>query len=501
MSNYIQGLNVNQMSFMPFSLDEIIDGDNPVRGINAVVDALDKDSLKFNHSETKRTGRPPYDPIVMFKIYLYCYYNKVRSSRSIEKECKRNLELIWLAGGLAPDHKTIAEFRKNNKRAIEEAHKAFVSLCCDLDLVGKEIVALDGTKIRANNSRKNNVTISKLNKMIEHHEENIREYFNQLAQNDIAEDTATIKSKLKHAQEKKLECENMIAGMEEEGIKEKSLTDPDSHQMGVANKGTDIAYNVQNVVDEKEHIIVTTDVVTTPADQTQLYAMAKKTAEELNISINEALILLADKGYWRIEDLVKCSEDERIDAIVAVPSEKGNAGFKKSDFNYDKEKDVYICPMGQTMTRWKGKTATYTNARACKECPCKDQCTKSKKGKSIVRNEVEDMLDDFKQKYAKKQDLYRLRQQIVEHTFGTIKRGLGFTYFLTRGLENVKTENFLHVLTYNLKRVLNIFTVPELVMQVKEMMAKQTGKKTVCFVLNFKLIGVWKGLDRCFNTV
>ena len=151
MSNYIKGFNVNQMSFMPFSLDEIIEEDNPVRGISAVVDALNKDSLNFNHSQTKRTGRPPYDPVVMFKIYLYCYYNKVRSSRSIEKECKRNLELIWLTGGLAPDHKTIAEFRKNNKRAIEAAHKEFVKLCCDLNLVGKEIVAVDGTKIRANN--------------------------------------------------------------------------------------------------------------------------------------------------------------------------------------------------------------------------------------------------------------------------------------------------------------------------------------------------------------
>ena len=487
MSNYIKGLNVNQMSFMPFSLDEMIEEDNPVRGISAVVDVLNKDILNFNHSQTKKTGRPPYDPIVMFKIYLYCYYNKIRSSRLIEKECKRNLELIWLTGGLAPDHKTIAEFRKNNKRAIEAAHKEFVKLCCDLNLVGKEIVAVDGTKIRANNSRKNNVTISKLNKMIEHHEENIREYFNQLAQNDIAEDTATIKSKLKHAQEKKLECENMIAEMEAEGIKEKSLTDPDSHQMGVANKGTDIAYNVQNVVDEKEHLIVTTDVVTSPADQTQLYAMAEKTAQELNISIDEAILVLADKGYWRIDDLVKCSEDERINAIVAVPSEKGKEGFKKSDFKYDKEKDIYVCPMGNILTRWKGKTATYTNVKACKECPCKDQCTKSERGKALVRNEAEDILDEFKQKYAENQELYKLRQQIVEHTFGTIKRDLGFTYFLTRRLENVKTENFLHVLTYNLKRVLNIFTVPEFKMRLNEIIAKQTTKIEVCFATNLKI--------------
>lgn len=198
------------------------------------------------------------------------------------------------------------------------------------------------------------------------------------------------------------------------------------------------------------------------------------------------MIVLADKGYWRIDDLVKCSEDERINAIVATPSEKGTEGFKKSDFKYNKDDDTYTCPMGKTLTRWKGKTSTYTNVKACKECPCKDQCTKSKRGKALVRNEAEDILDAFKQKYADKQDLYKLRQQIVEHTFGTIKRGLGFTYFLTRRLENVKTENFLHVLTYNLKRVLRIFTVPEFKMRINEIIAKQTSSIEVCFAVNLK---------------
>ena len=486
MGRYVQGFDVNQMSFLPLSFDEMIDEDNAVRGIDAIVETLDKEKLNFTHTQTKKTGRPPYDPICMFKIYLYCYYNKIRSSRCIEKECKRNIELIWLTGGLAPDHKTIAEFRKNNKKAVEMAHKEFVRICNELKLIGKEVVAVDGTKIRANNSRKNNVTISKLNKMIEHHSENIHEYLKQLAENDIAESTDTIKSKLKKAQEKKLECEKMVSDMESEGIKEKSLIDSDSHQMGVSNKGTDIAYNVQNVVDSKEHIIVTTDVVTTPADQTQLYAMTEKMAGELEITEN--IKLLADKGYWRIEDIVKCHHDERIEAIVAVPKEQGTPGYRKSDFLYNAEKDEYICPMGNILKRWKGKSATYTNTKACKECPNREKCTKNKQGRQIVRNEDEHIIEEAVERYKLNSELYKKRQQLVEHPFGTIKRSLGYTYFLMRRLEKVKIENFLHVITYNLKRVLNIFSVPDLVDRLKKLNGQQGKDNSLFFSkIRFKL--------------
>ena len=472
MSKYIEGFNTNQYSLFPVSFDEMVEEDNPVRGICAIVDSMDETKLNFIHSQTKRTGRPPYNPVCMFKIYLYCYYNKIRSSRNIEKECKRNIELMWLTGGLAPDHKTIADFRKNNKRAIEAAHTEFIRICTELGLVGKSTIAIDGTKIKANNSRKNNVTISKLNKMIEHHDENIHEYLKQLSQNDIAESTDTIKSKLKKAQQKKKECEALIEEMESEGIREKSLVDPDSHQMGASNNGTDISYNVQNAVDEKEHIIVTTDVVTSPADQTQLYAMAEKTVEELEVSDDEAVTVLADKGYWRNDDIVKCEEDSRINAIVAIPNEKGIQDYRKSDFLYKEETDEYICPMGQILKRWKGKTPSYSNPSACKNCPNRDKCTKSSRGRVIMRNDNEELIETAKKRYKDNYELYKLRQQIVEHPFGTIKRTLGFTYFLTRRLENVKTENFLHVITYNLKRVLNILKVPELVVQLNQIKAK-----------------------------
>lgn len=484
MSKYIEGFNRNQYCFFPISFDEMVEEDNPVRGICAIVDSMDEKKLNFIHSQTKRTGRPPYNPICMFKIYLYCYYNKIRSSRNIEKECKRNIELMWLTGGLAPDHKTIADFRKNNKRAIEAAHADFIHICSELGLIGRRTIAIDGTKIKANNSRKNNVTISKLNKMINHHDENIHEYLKQLSQNDIAENTDTIKSKLKKAQKKKKECEALIEDMKAEGIREKSLIDPDSHLMGVSNNGTDVSYNVQNAVDEKEHIIVTTDVVTSPADQTQLYAMTEKTIEELEVSEDETVTVLADKGYWRNEDIVKCEEDSRINAIVAVANEQGTMGFRRSDFIYNEETDEYICPMGQRLKRWKGKTPSYTNPSACKNCPNRDKCTKSARGRVILRNENEDRIESAKKRYKDNYELYKLRQQIVEHPFGTIKRTQGFTYFLTRRLENVKTENFLHVITYNLKRVLNILKVPELVVQLNRIKAKN-GQENLSEMLIF----------------
>ncbi len=484
MSKYIEGFNENQYSFFPISFDEMVEADNPVRGICAIVDSMDVKELNFVHSQTKRTGRPPYNPVCMFKIYLYCYYNKIRSSRNIEKECKRNIELMWLTGGLAPDHKTIADFRKNNKRAIEAAHADFIRICSEFGLIGRRTIAIDGTKIKANNSRKNNVTISKLNKMIEHHDENIHEYLKQLSQNDISENTDTIKSKLKKAQQKKRECEALIEEMGAEGIREKSLVDPDSHQMAASNNGTDISYNVQNAVDEKEHIIVTTDVVTSPADQTQLYAMTGKILEELGVSEDETVTVLADKGYWRNEDIVKCEEDSRINAIVAVANEKGTPGFRRSDFIYNKETDEYICPMGQSLKRWKGEMPSYTNPSACKKCPNRDKCTKSVRGRVILRNEHEDCIESAKKRYKDKYELYKLRQQIVEHPFGTIKRTLGFTYFLTRRLENVKTENFLHVITYNLKRVLNIMKVPEIVARLKQIKEKN-GQESLCEILIF----------------
>ena len=470
MNRYIEGQNRDQLSLFPLNFDEMIEADNPVRGIDAIVNTMDTDSLGFIHSTTKKTGRPPHNPVKMFKIYLYCYFNKTRSSRMIEKECKRNIELIWLTEGVAPDHKCIAEFRKNNKKAIENGHKAFIQMCASMGLIGKETVAIDGSKFRANNSRKNNVTMNKIGKMISHYEESIHEYLKLLSQNDIEENTSNQKSRwkksLKKAQERVQELEQLSEQMQEAEISETSLTDPDSHLMGVSNKGTDVAYNVQTAVDNKYHIITTTDVTSSPADQTQLYHMADKTATELGIQ--GKLTFLADKGYWRAEDLNKCEQDKRMNAIVSPPKEQGNEGFKKSNFKYNEKEDNYLCPMGEILHRTGIKKQTYVNEKACKNCACHDQCTSRARGRVIERNEYQGTLDKAKLRHENNMDLYRKRQTLVEHPFGTIKRGLGFTYFLTRRIENVRTENFLHIMTYNLKRVLNIYSIPDLLCQLAE---------------------------------
>ncbi len=485
MGRYVEGINVNQMMF-GFSFENMIEDDNPVRAIDIIVDNLAEKGLKFTYSTTKSTGRPPYNPITMFKIYIYCYYNKIRSSRCIEKECKRNIELIWLTGGLAPGHKTIAEFRKNNKKAIETAHREFIRMCDELKLIGKEVVVLDGTKIRANNSRKKNVTISKLDKMISHYDESIHEYLNALVQNDIAENESQINSKINAAKEKKAKWEKLKEEMLNEGIKEKSLTDPDSHKMNVSNKGTEIAYNVQNVVDGKEHLIVTTEVSTSPADQTQLEVMAKQAADELEITVDNEMILLADKGYWRAEDLKELEEDGRINAIVAPTDEKGTEGYRKSDFKYNEERDEYTCPMGQVLHRRGKKTAEYLNRKACLQCPNRDKCTKAKNGRVITRGEYEEVLRNAVKKYKNNKELYHKRQEIVEHPFGTIKRSLGFTYFLTRGKANVRTENFLHVLIYNIKRLLKILG-PSLFAISKNGKLAKTATENNAVIFDFSL--------------
>lgn len=473
MAGYIQGINPNQMMF-PMTLEEIIEEDNPVRGIAAIVDGMNLNRLNFVHDKTKKTGRPPHDPKKIFKLYLYCYYNKIRSSRAMEKECKRNIELMWLMDGIVPDHKCIADFRKNNKHSIEEGHKEFIRICTELGLVGKDIVAVDGTKIRANNSRKSNVTLSKLDKIIGHYEESIHEYLGQLAENDISENQSNINSKIKKAKQHIAKCQQLKEDMEAQGIKEISITDPDSHQMGVSNKGTDICYNIQNAVDSKEHLIVTTDVTSSPADQTQLYHMASKLVDELEITEEEAIVILADKGYWKAEDLAKCVEDKRIDAIVSPPAVKGNEGFKKSDFQYDEKTDSYICPKGIVLHRIGAKDRHYVNNSGCKKCEFRELCTKRIRGRIIERGEYEEALEISKEMYIENKDIYHLRQELVEHPFGTIKRTLGFTYFLTRGLVNVRTENFLHALTYNLKRVLNIYSIPDLLCALSIIKAKES---------------------------
>ena len=466
---YIEGKrNIEQYSFIPICFDNLIEEDNPVRMIEAFVESLDIEKLGFKNAIPKNIGRPGYNPKTMMKLYLYGYFNGIRSSRKLEKESKRNIELFWLLRELKPDFKTIADFRKDNINCMKGVFKEFSGLCDALNLIGKEIVAIDGSKFRASNARRKNYTKGKVEKQIEYYEENIDKYMEILdAMDEQEEDTGKIdinkkevKEKIKEAQKRVEELAQIKETIEKEG--EISLTDSDAKHMKMNNNGTDICHNTQIAVDSKNHIVVAVDVTSSPADQGQLSNMAIKAKEELGV---EEITALADKGYWNGEELKKCKE-KNITTIVASPKEQGTRGYKKSDFIYNKEEDNYICPKGEILKRNREKERTYANRKACQKCPQRDKCTKSKTGKRIKRNENEEILEENKKRQIEKIELYKQRQMIVEHVFGTVKRALGYTHFLLRKNEKVRGESFMHFLIYNMKRVLKLVDINQIIKQI-----------------------------------
>jgi len=483
---YIQGkIDRQQLNILPIVFDDLINEENAVRVIEAFVEILDIKALGFKYSETKTTGRMPYNPKDMLKLYVYGYFNGIRTSRKLEKECGRNIELMWLLNSLAPDFKTIADFRKDNKTALIGIFKEFSLFCNDMELIGKEIVAIDGSKFRACNSRRKNFTKRKIEKMIEYYGQTAKKYMDLLEKNDEnhVENNEIDKNKL---QEKLLKVRNRIEELnqlqkvvEENG--EVSITDPDSRHMSVSNNGTDIAHNIQTAVDSKHHLVVALDVTSNAADNGQLYVMAEKVKQELCV---EEITALADKGYYNGEDLKKC-EENGITAIVSkqkTGSKTGDDNFSKDKFLYNQEEDVYICPMGNKLRRVSkpGAKRTRYRSKECKDCPHMAQCTTNKKGREVSPTEYQEYYDRADALFANNLELYKQRQMIVEHPFGTIKRGLGYTHFLMRGHEKVKTETYLHFFIYNMKRVINILGITPLLDALKEKYRKAT-QQCLCF--------------------
>lgn len=466
---YIEGKReINQYSFLPICFDNLISEDNPVRVIDAFVDSLDMEKLNFKNAIPKTIGRPSYNPKTMLKLYLYGYFNGIRSSRKLEKECNRNIELFWLLNELKPDFKTIADFRKYNINCMENVFTSFSELCDKLNLIGKEIIAIDGSKFRACNSRKKNYTKTKIEKQIQYYKKNVKKYMELLDTMDSDEEDAgkvhaskeEIAQKIEESKKRIDELEYLHKEVKENG--EISITDPDAKHMKMNNNGTDICHNTQIAVDDKNHIVVAVDVTSSPADQNQLYNMSKKAKEALNV---EELTVLADKGYWNGEEFKKCKE-EHITPIVSAPKEQGKKGFRKSDFKYDKNKDYYVCPQGEILYKSKGKQLAYRNSKACKNCPQRDNCTQNKTGRRILRNENEEILNENVMRQKEKMLQYKERQKIVEHVFGTVKRALGYTHFLLRKNEKVRGESFMHFLIYNMKRVIKIKDINEIIIAI-----------------------------------
>lgn len=478
---YIEGkINRDQISFIPMSFDEIIGEDNPVRAVDAFVEMLDANALHCKYSKPKSTGRRPYNPKDMLKLYVYGYFYGIRTSRKLERECTRNIEIMWLINRLTPDFKTISDFRKDNKSVVISIFKEFSLFCNELNLIGKEMVAIDGSKFRACNSRRKNFTKRKVEKMLEHYEQSANKYLELLDNSDDSDtdnvkiDTTKIEEKLQNAKKRIEELRLLEKEVQEKG--EVSVTDPDARHMSVSNNGTDIAHNVQTVVDSKYHLVVALDVTGNAADNGQLYPMGEQAKKELSV---DKITVIADKGYYNGEDLKKC-EENGITAIVSKQkfgNRTGNEDFAKDKFIYEREKDVYICPMGQILTRKSGDTAKRKQygCAACNECPNRSSCTTNAKGRRISLTEYQEYYDRADKLFTENLEIYKQRQMIVEHPFGTVKRSLGYTYFLLRGHEKVKCESYMHFFIYNFKRVINIMGITPLISAIKKRMVEMNA--------------------------
>ena len=444
--------------------------------VDAFVDKLNLKDLGFDRAEPSDTGRPGYLPATMLKIYIYGYLNRIQSSRRLERESYKNVELIWLTGRLMPSFKTIADFRKDNRKAIRRVCTEFVGVCRELELFSATLVAIDGSKFKAVNSRDQNFTRNSVKRRLKKTQANIDRYLAKLDQADqeepeIREVTAQeLKQKIASMEAKMEELQGYEAEVEAHADKQVSLADPDCGSMKKAGGGSSVGYHVQTAVDSKHHLIAAHEVTNAPTDRHQLSSMADKAKTALKA---EALMVIADPGYYTGEEIVDCYEAD-ITALVpktdTSPS-KAKGRYSKADFRYDAERNEYICPADQRLTyRFDsvehGKTLWVYMTYQCSTCPLQSKCTTGN-AKRIKRWEKEHILDAADALLKENPDAMRQRKQIAEHPYGTIKHWMGSTHFLMKRLPNVQTEMSLHILAYNLRRAINILGVPRIMEQLQ----------------------------------
>ena len=472
---HIQGADRHAVIPFPPVLDDYIAPDNPVRVIDAFVDQLDLQTLGFTRAVAARTGRPAYHPGDLLKLYIYGYLNRTRSSRLLERETHRNVEVMWLLNKLTPDFKTIADFRKANLAPIRRACRDFTLLCKELDLFGGELVAIDGSKFKAVNNRTRNFTPKKLERVLAEIDAKISGYLTELDSQDVAEPATgepirALQSKLARLQARQGQYLAYQQELAASDAMQLSLTDPDCRAMPVS-QGTEVGYNVQVAVDAKHKLIVEHEVTNDVTDRAQLARMATQTQHVLAVDVMD---VVADVGYYDGAEVQACVA-VGITPYIAKPHTSRNqkAGlFTKSDFVYDAQQDAYRCPSGATLTyRFtadeSGRLTRYYATPACGTCPIRAQCTRSAKdGRRITRWEQEGLLDDMAERVRDNPQIMNQRKQIVEHPFGTIKRAMNQGYFLMRGLPKVRAEMSLTVVAYNLKRVMNILGVERLLEMV-----------------------------------
>ena len=492
---HIQGISRNQLQIV--SLEDKIAVDNPVRFIDAFVGLIDLKKIGFEPRVLKTEGRPSYETQLFLKLYLYGYLNGIRSSRKLEKECIRNIEMQWLLSDIRPNYHSISDFRKENPKALKQLFKLFVSFLKDADLILGETIAIDGTKSRAHNGKKANFNQKKIDKHIAYIESKTQEYLDELDKNDSQDNPIKINNihqKIERLKQNKIKYELLEEQLKFSGEPQVSTTDADARALLVQGQVVEVSYNIQAAVDAKHNLVVATHTINRN-DKNALSTIAIEAKENMQVATFTALV---DKGYHNGREIETC-KNNNITTIVAQPDQgKSNENgtqpnYLVSKFIYNKEENTYICPQGETLTttgRWHKKTRDSENTSylfqkyrtpACKTCPVKQLCTSRTGGREIDRSQYADAVEENNKRYKENQQLYRKRQEINEHIFGTIKRQWGYNHTNLIGLEKVNGEHSLIMLVYNIKRTINILGVPDLIAKLKAW--KSPYKKILLFFL------------------
>jgi transposase len=468
------GLDRTQTLLFPERLEDYIGPENPVRFLDAFVASLDLHTLGFARARCAETGRPPYDPAVLLKLYLYGYLHRIRSSRLLEAECQRNVEVIWLTGKQTPDFKTIADFRKDNLKPLKAVARQFTLLCRKLELFGGELLAIDGSKFAAVNARDQNFNAAKLQDLIDRADARLSEYLQTLDSADAAEPggatptKSELAAKIAALQERRDWHEELLGQLDADQ-KQISVTDPDTRKLPTAH-GTVVGYNAQGVVDARHKLIAADDVTNEVTDLHQLADVALEAKANLELTRTE---VVADAGYYNAAEVSRCVERGIIPYIPKSDTSANTARglYGKSQFKYDTAKDVYGCPAGAALTyRFatyeQGRELRYYRARGCNTCAWKSRCTRNQANRTITREENEHLMEAMAARMRAQPHKFKLRKTLAEHPFGTIKRWFGYTHFLLKGLAKVQCEWSLTTLAYNLKRVLNLVKLTELMAAV-----------------------------------
>lgn len=460
---YIIGKDRTQTAIFPLTMEQAIDQDDEVRIIDLFVDSLDVEKMGFC-VDFGENGRPAYHPKDLLKLYIYGYLNRTRSSRELEKETKRNIEVMWLLKGLTPDHNTISNFRRDNPKAIKKVFRATVAIAKNFELIGGKLLAGDSTKLRAQNSKKNNFNEKKIERHLEYIENKLSEYENKLSAAD-EDNRGLINQEIEKHQARKQTYQDLQKQLEESGETQISTSDPESRQMITRNNITEVAYNVQTTVDAENNIPIDYKV-TNENDSKAMGGMVRRAKTILG---HNTFITLYDKGYHTGSEFAYAAE-QGLEVIVAVPqvaSHAPNQSFDIEYFQYNQTEDAYTCPANQILTtngRWYNKSRgksfnrikQYTT-RSCKNCELSAQCTSNKGGRMLERSEHAELITANRQRHDTSKALYRRRQAIVEHPYGTIKRQWGFNYIMTKKtIKRASADVGLILISYNLRRIMNI---------------------------------------------